>query len=176
MNKKILSLTFSLLLSISAFAQQMNVTQTKHNKAITKDQVSKGTFTFTRPSNVNLSFNGGKDAWLINSGVFTMVQGGKSRVASSQVSSQFKSLEAVFQHIFNKEGATVSLSDCKDLKVSTLGNETVYTITPVVSDAKQRRRLMFSSLVVTTDAKTGKLKSMRMNEKDTNYTQYDFER
>lgn len=173
--KKILTLTLALLLSITTFAQQMNVTQTKHNKSITKDQVSKGTFTFTRPSSVNLSFNSGKDAWLINSGVFTMVQGGKSRVASPQVSSQFKSLEAIFQHIFNKEGAKISLSDCKDLKVTTQGSSTVYTITPEATDAKQRRRLMFTSLVVTTDTKTGKLKTMRMNEKDTNYTQYDFE-
>ena len=54
------------------------------------------------------------------------------------------------------------------------GKQLIITITPEAADKKQQRRMMFSSFVLTVDAATSQLLSLRMNEKAGNYTEYRF--
>jgi outer membrane lipoprotein-sorting protein len=44
----------------------------------------------------------------------------------------------------------------------------------VFKDAKAKKRAMFSSCVATVDLKSAELRKLRINEKGSNYTQYDF--
>ena len=43
----------------------------------------------------------------------------------------------------------------------------------MLKNEKEKRRLMFTSFVLTLDNATGRLLSLRMNERGENYTQYD---
>jgi hypothetical protein len=60
------------------------------------------------------------------------------------------------------------------LKVTKDGNTVVLTITPETTNKKLKRRIMFSTLILTIDTKTSELKSLRLNERKGGYTDYAF--
>lgn len=105
---------------------------------------------------------------------FTMVQGGRKHVTTSTGNPQFATFQAVFESILAGAQNGVDLSKFTDLVVKKEGNTIVLTITPDAKDKKTQRRIMFSSLVLTIDAKTSELKSLRMNERKGGYTDYAF--
>lgn len=151
-----------------------NVTQTKHNTMVAKDIASKGNFYFKKPNKMCMTFNEGKDMMLMNGESFTIVKDGVRNTAQSGGNEQLQSLTAIIKNFSAGQETDIDLSDIADVDMEKKGNLVVMTVTPIVSDPKAKRRQMFTSFVVTIDQKAGELKSLRMNEKGSNYTQYDF--
>ena len=123
-------------------------TRITHKAALAKDATAQGTLTMKQPATVEIAIDGGKDALLMEGSTFTMTVKGKKHVTTSQQNPQFATFQKVFQ--------------------------LVLTITPEAADKKQQRRMMFTSFVLTIDAATSQLRSLRMNEKAGNYTEYTF--
>ncbi|WP_418697818.1 LolA family protein [Bacteroides sp.] len=150
------------------------VIQTKHNAAVTQDVASRGYFYFKKPARMCMTFNEGSETLLMDDNTFTMVTDGKKSVAKGKGNNQFESLLAVFKNITAGEDAAVDLSDMADVEMTKHDNICTLTVIPIVSDEKAKRKMMFTSFVLTIDLKSSELKSLRMNEKGKNYTQYDF--
>ncbi|MBQ0056797.1 MAG: outer membrane lipoprotein carrier protein LolA [Bacteroidales bacterium] len=192
MKKLLYILLFSLLLVPFSYAQdadmmqkaqerfknmqtlQASVVMTKHNTMVTNDVKSNGTFYFKKPSKVCMSFNSGKDALLMDGQTFTMIQDGKRQSLNGKGNTQLEALKTLMQNFSAGQESDVDLSDIADVDMERKGSLIVMTITPIVDDPKAKRKMMFQSFVVTIDTKTSELKSVRLNEKGQNYTQYDF--
>ena len=151
---------------------QADVTVTKHNTMVTKDVVNKGEFYFKKPSKMCLK--AGKDILLMDGENFTMVMDGKAQTMSGKGNSQMEALKGVMQNFSAGQESEIDLSDIADVDVEKSGNTMTLTITPIVTDPKQKRKQLFQSFVVVIDQKKAELKSVRLNEKGQNYTQYDF--
>lgn len=121
-----------------------------------------------------MTFNEGSEMLLMDDNTFTMVTDGKKNVAKGKGNNQFESLLAVFKNITAGEDAAVDLSDMADVEMTKHDNICTLTVIPIVSDEKAKRKMMFTSFVLTIDLKSSELRSLRMNEKGKNYTQYDF--
>jgi len=93
---------------------------------------------------------------------------------SGKGNSQFDALKAMAKSLSSGEESDVDISEYADVDIERNGNLMVMTIAPIVTDAKAKRKMMFQSFVVTIDTKALELRSLRMNEKGQNYTQYDF--
>lgn len=150
------------------------VTQTRHNALLTNDVVSKGTFYFKKPASMCLSFNDGADMLLMKGDQFIMVRDGKSSTMSGKGNSQMEALKILLKNFSAGQESDVSVDDFADVEVEREGDLMIMTIIPRIEDAKARRKMLYSSFVVTVDTKAGALKSIRLNEKGTNYTHYDF--
>lgn len=191
--KKLLSILAILILAISTgFAQDedmmqkamarfkdmksltANVTMTKHNTMVAKDVVSKGNFYFKKPNKMSLTFNGGADMMLMNGDEFTIVKDGNRSTAKGGGNEQLQALTTILKNFSAGQESDVDISDIADVDMEKKGNLMVLTITPIINDPKAKRRMMFQSFVVTIDQKAGELKSLRLNEKGSNYTHYDF--
>lgn len=151
-----------------------DVVQTKHNSMVAKDLTTKGNFYFKKPSKMCMTFNQGKDMMLMNGDEFTIVKDGTRNTAKGGSNEQLQSLATIMKNFSAGEESDVDLSEIADVDVAKKNNQVIMTITPIITDAKAKRRMMFTSFVVTIDQKAGELKSLRMNEKGQNYTQYDF--
>lgn len=149
-----------------------SVTKTRQNVVKKEAQTSKGTLEMKKPGHVCISIDGGKDMLLMEGNNFTMTVGGKKHTTTSQGNPQFATFQAVFECILS--GGQHDLSKYSDLKVERKGQDQVLTITPVAANKKGQRRMMFTSFVLTVDAKTSALKSLRMNERKGSYTEYTF--
>ena len=151
---------------------QADVTVTKHNTMVTKDVVSQGKFYFKKPAKMCLK--AGKDVLLMDGENFTMVMDGKAQTMNGKGNSQMEALKGVMQNFSAGQESEIDLSEIADVDVEKSGNTMTLTITPIVSDPKQKRKQLFQSFVVVIDQKKAELKSVRLNEKGQNYTQYDF--
>lgn len=149
------------------------VTCTQHKEVLTDDVVTRGKLYFKDPGRMCMKFSGTGDMLLMDNGVFTMVQDGRRSVAKGATLNQFETLVAVFSdlvlstgHVSGDRAAIVS-----DRK----GDRCVLTVTPSVGGgAKARRRLMFTSFVVTLDLKEHRVESLLMNGRGGDYVRYDF--
>lgn len=186
--KRILATMLITLISTIIFAQNANyqkavakyknvssltatATKTKHKTSVAKDAVSQGTFYVKKPNRVLITFNKGKDALLMNGTNFTMTIGGRKFKTNSTQNAQFKTFQNVLESIFT--GGSIDLTKNSDVEISKNGNNVVLTITPVM-DKKNTKRQMFTSFVLVIDSKTSELRTLRMNEKKGNYTEYKF--
>ena len=151
-----------------------DVTQTKHNSMVAKDIVSKGNFYFKKPNKMSMTFNEGKDMMLMDGETFTIVKDGVRNTAKGGGNEQLQTLTTIIKNFSAGQESDIDLSEIADIDIEKKGNLMVMTVTPIVSDPKAKRRQMFTSFVVTIDQKAGELRSLRMNEKGKNYTQYDF--
>lgn len=151
-----------------------NVTQTKHNSMVAKDLESKGNFYFKKPNKMCMTFNNGADMMLMNGDTFTIVKDGVKSTAKGNGNEQLQALTTILKNFSAGQESDVDLSDIADVDMTKKGNLMIMTVTPIISDPKAKRKMMFTSFVVTIDQKAGELKSLRMNEKGQNYTQYDF--
>lgn len=187
MKKIILTLLLTIIYSIT-FAQNANfqnavakyktvtsltasATKTRHKTAVAKDAVTQGTFYVKKPNKVLITFNNGKDALLMNGTNFTMTINGRKFKTNSTQNPQFKTFQYVLESIFT--GGSIDLSKLSDVNISKSGNSVVLTVTPA-TDQKESKRQLFTSFVVTIDSKTSELRTLRMNEKKGNYTEYKF--
>ncbi|MBO6012727.1 MAG: outer membrane lipoprotein carrier protein LolA [Bacteroidales bacterium] len=153
---------------------EADVVMTKHNTMVTKDVTSKGKFYFKKPSKMTMSFNEGADLLLMDGQTFTMVKDGKKQTMSGNGNSQLEALKTLLQNFSAGQESEVDLSDIADVDMERNGDLVVITVTPIVTDAKQKRKMMFTSFVVTVNTKKSELKTVRMNEKGENYTEYEF--
>ena len=151
---------------------EADVMVTKHNTMVTKDVVTKGKFYFKKPSKMCLS--AGADVLLMDGSNFTMVKDGKKQTVSGSGNSQFEALKGIMQNFSAGQESEIDLSEIADVDMQKSGNLITMTITPIVSDPKEKRKMMFTSFVVVIDQQKSELKSVRLNEKGQNYTQYDF--
>lgn len=147
-------------------------TRITHKAALASDATAKGTLTMRQPARVEISIDGGKDALLMEGSTFTMTVSGKKHVTTSQKNPQFATFQKVFEAVL--AGGTQDIGALKEVSVKKEGKTLVVTITPEAADKKQRRRMMFTSFVLTVDSATSQLLSLRMNEKAGNYTEYSF--
>ena len=147
-------------------------TRTTHKAALAKDAVAKGTLTMRQPATVEIAIDGGKDALLMEGSTFTMTMKGKKHTTTSEKNPQFATFQKVFEAIL--AGGTQDIATLKEVNIKKDGKRLVLTITPEAADKKQQRRMMFSSFVLTVDATTSQLLTLRMNEKAGNYTEYTF--
>ena len=153
---------------------EADVVMTKHNTMVTKDVTSKGKFYFKKPSKMTMSFNEGADLLLMDGQTFTMVKDGKKQTMSGNGNSQLEARKTLLQNFSAGQESEVDLSDIADVDMERNGDLVVITVTPIVTDAKQKRKMMFTSFVVTVNTKKSELKTVRMNEKGENYTEYEF--
>src|SRR5574344_1255800 len=146
-------------------------TKTKHKTTVVKDAVAQGTFYVVKPSKVLITSNNGKDALLMNGTNFTMTINGRKFKTNSTQNAQFKTFQNVLESIFT--GGGIDLSKNEDINITKNGNNVILTITPVV-DKKGARRQLFTSFVLVIDSRNSELRTLRMNEKKGNYTEYPF--
>ncbi len=159
----------------SANTLTTRVKQTRHNAALTKDAVSEGSFYYKKPNSVSMVFKEAKEMLLATGDTYTMVKSGKQHVAKAdgKGDNPFEVLGDVLRNLLSGE-ANSKLTNMADVKQKTQGNTCTITITPTVTDAKLKRKMMYSSCILTIDLKAGEVRSLRINEKGENYTLYDF--
>ncbi len=161
--KKILLFLFCMM-ALSVHAQ--TVTKIRHTKALKTDVVSKGTMTIRKPDYICISTDGDKDQLIMDGTKFTMTMQGKQHVTDSRKNAQFATFQKVLSAVIN--GQPIPTGD--DMTVTTQGGQQTITITPT----GKKRRMMFSSFVLTVDAKTSAMKVLRMNGRKEDYTEYTF--
>lgn len=151
-----------------------SVVRTKHNVAVVDDAVAEGKLYFKAPGRMCMVFADSKDMLLMDGGEFTMVNGGRPSVARGKTKEQFETLVAVFKEtVLGLESG--GPAEAAKVEVAGEGSRFVLTVTPdVAGNAKSKRRMLFSSFELAMDLRAGEFKSLRMNERGGNYTQYDF--
>ena len=147
------------------------VTRTRHNVLLAQDEVTRGHFFLKKPGKMCLSFDDNKDMLLMESGTFTLVEQGRRTVAKGRNGQVLGALGSVLRGLF-ADGSYVP-DGAATVTVEQSGNRCILTVTPLLKNAKEKRRLMFTSFVLTLDNASGRLLSLRMNERGENYTQYD---
>lgn len=147
------------------------VTRTRHNVLLAQDEVTRGHFFLKKPGKMCLSFDDNKDMLLMESGTFTLVEQGRRTVAKGRNGQVLGALGSVLRGLF-ADGSYVP-DEAATVTVEQNGNRCILTVTPLLKNAKEKRRLMFTSFVLTLDNASGRLLSLRMNERGENYTQYD---
>jgi outer membrane lipoprotein-sorting protein len=150
------------------------VTQTRHNALLTQDEVSKGNFYFKKPASMCLTFNNGKDMLLMKDNQFSMVRDGKVNTLNGKGNEQLEALKTLLRNFSAGQESDVALDDLADVDVERAGTLVTLTITPRISDAKAKKKMLYSSFIVRMDTQAGELKSIRLNEKGSNYTLYEF--
>ncbi len=160
--KKVLIFLFCMLtLTMSA----QSVTKTSHKKAVKTDVVTTGTMTIRKPDYICISTDGGKDQLIMDGTKFTMTMGGKQHVTDSKKNAQFATFQAVLHAVINGK----PIPEGEDLTVTTKNGQKTITITPT-----GKKRKLFTSFVLTVDAKTSAFKVLRMNGRKEDYTEYTF--
>ena len=147
------------------------VQRTRHNVAIADDEVTTGTFSLRKPGQMALTFLDGRDKLLMDGTVYTMVTEGKAQVARGKTQALFSVLQDVLRALTG-DGEVVNLEGRATLEWNRSDDWLTLAVIPAWEGNK--RRMMFRSFIFTIDAHTLRLRSLRMNERGENYTQYDF--
>ncbi len=152
-----------------------NVTMTRHNAALTQDAVTKGYFYYKKPNTESMVFKITKDMLLADGTVYTMVKSGKKRSvkANNTGNNPFEVLRDILTRLFTAD-ANAKLTSMATVQMKKQGTTCTVTVTPSTTDKKALRRFMYTSCVMTIDMKQAEIRSLRINEKAGNYTQYDF--
>lgn len=161
--KKIVLLLFCLL---ALTAQAQTVTKTTHKKAVKTDAVTTGTVTIRKPDYICISVDNNTDQLIMDGTRFTMTTGKRKHVTDSKKNAQFVTFQQVLTAVINNQPIPTS----EELTILTKGGQKVITITPV-----SKKRQLFSSFVLTIDAKTSAFRSLRMNGRGEDYTEYTFQ-
>jgi len=161
--KKILLFLFCML-ALGANAQ--SVTKITHKKAVKTDVVTTGTLTIRKPDYVCISTDGDKDQLIMDGTKFTMTMRGKQHVTDSRKNAQFATFQKVLHAVINGQ----PIPNDNELTITTKGGQKIITITPT----GKKRRQMFTSFILTIDAKTSTFKVLRMNGRKEDYTEYIF--
>lgn len=151
----------------------LNVTvqRTRHNTAIAEDEVTTGTFSLRKPGQMALTFLDGQDKLLMNNSVYTMVTDGKTSVAQGKNQQLFSVLQDVLRAIMG-DGPVADFDKRATLQWEHGKDWLTLVVIPAWEGSK--RRMMFQSFIFTIEASSLHLRSLRMNERGDNYTQYDF--
>lgn len=160
--------------------------KTNHKAAVAKDEITYGDMYIAAPDKICITFNDCTDQLIMNAGVFTMTVNGKRHITNSSADAQFATFQAVLESVICG-GTKNDFASLDNVKMEKSGSDVVITITPkqeapaadaAAKGAKKkggsRVGKMFSSFVITVNAGTPGLKSLRMNGKGNNYTEYTF--
>lgn len=160
--------------------------KTNHKAAVAKDEITYGDMYIAAPDKICITFNDCTDQLIMNAGVFTMTVNGKRHITNSSADAQFATFQAVLESVICG-GTKTDFASLDNVKMEKSGSDVVITITPkqeapaadaAAKGAKKkggsRVGKMFSSFVITVNAGTPGLKSLRMNGKGNNYTEYTF--
>ena len=142
------------------------VTKTTHKKAVKTDVVTTGTLTIRKPEYICISTDGDKDQLIMDGTKFTMTLGGRQHVTDSKKNPQFATFHTVLKAVINQQ----AIPQGDDMTVVTKGNTTTVTIVPT-----GKKRQLFTSFVLTVNAKTKALRTLRMNGRGEDYTEYKVE-
>ena len=142
------------------------VTKTTHKKAVKTDVVTTGTLTIRKPEYICISTNGDKDQLIMDGTKFTMTMGGRQHVTDSKKNPQFATFHTVLKAVINQQ----AIPQSDDMTVVAKGNTTTVTIVPT-----GKKRQLFTSFVLTVNAKTKALRTLRMNGRGEDYTEYKVE-
>ena len=162
MKQLLISLFCMLTLTVSA----QTVTKTSHKKAVKTDVVTAGTLTIRKPDYICISTDAGKDQLIMEGTKFTMIMGGRQHVTDSQKNPQFATFHTVLKAVINQQ----DIPQGDDMTVATKGNTTTVTIVPT----GKKKRQLFTSFVLTVNAKTKALRTLRMNGRGEDYSEYVF--
>lgn len=146
---------------------------TRHNVAITNDDVTKGHYYWKRPNQQSMVFPDTKEMLLATGTAYTMVKGGKQRTVKAKAmgNNPFEILTDIFTHMMSGDAKT--LTNQANVSVAKQGTSFLLTVTPETTDAKAKKRLMFTSFTVLID-NAGNMTRLHINERGGNYSQYDF--
>ena len=161
--KKIVFFLFCLM-ALTAHAQ--TVTKTTHKTAVKTDVVTTGTVTIRKPDYICISTDNDKDQLIMDGTQFTMTMGKRKHVTDSKKNAQFVTFQRVLTAVINNQPIPTS----EELTILTKGGQKIVTITP---DGKKKRQL-FTSFVLSVDAKTSAFRTLRMNGRGEDYTEYTF--
>lgn len=142
------------------------VTKTTHKKAVKTDVVTTGTLTIRKPEYICISTDGDKDQLIMDGTKFTMTMGGRQHVTDSKKNPQFATFHTVLKAVINQQ----AIPQSDEMTVVTKGNTTTVTIVPT-----GKKRQLFTSFVLTVNAKTKALRTLRMNGRGEDYTEYKVE-
>ena len=142
------------------------VTKTSHKRAVKTDVVTTGTLTIRKPDYISISTDGDKDQLIMDGTRFTMTAGGRQHVTDSKKNAQFATFHTVLKAVINQQ----AIPQGDDITVVTKGSATTVTIVP----AGKKKRQLFTSFVLTVDTKTKTLRTLRMNGRGEDYTEYEF--
>ena len=159
----LLLVVFSLL-STPLGAQ--NVTRIQHRAAMTTDAVTTGTMTIRKPAYICISTDEGREQLIMDGTRFTMTIGGKRHVTDSRSNPQFAKFHEVLEAVINDKPIPVD----DEVTVITKNGQQTITIMPQT----KKKRQLFTSFVLVTDAKTSAFQQLRMNERGGNYILYRF--
>lgn len=163
--------------------------KTNHKAAVAKDEITYGDMYIAAPDKICITFNDCTDQLIMNAGVFTMTVNGNRHITNSSADAQFATFQAVLESVICG-GAKTDFASLENVKMEKSGSDVVITITPKqdapAADAASngakgpkkkggsRVSRIFSSFVITVNAGIPGLKSLRMNGKGNNYTEYTF--
>ena len=148
------------------------VTRVTHKSALKEDKRDKGSLWMKKPGKVCISVNKGKDKLIMNGATFTMVINGKKHVTNAKTNAQFTTFEKVFESILSGGTNGVNIDNLPGVSVAKQGGKLTIKIVPVTG--KKQRGILFSSFELTIDTQTSALKTLRMNQRKGNYTEYQF--
>ncbi len=186
--KKITTFILLCVLALSSFAQGVDfqkavakfrgmshvtaiATRIDHRAAVSKDDKATGMMVIDSPDKMNISVADGKEQLDMNGDNFTMVMRGREYKANSKKNNQFVAFQAVLTAIIKGDGT--GLSDVPGVELAQDGNIITIHMDPTVGQAN-KKRMMFTSFVITLDVKKGEILTLRMNGRGKNYTEYSF--
>lgn len=181
--KKLLILTFALLLTSTLAALQttaatataaapakeanMSVKRVVHKNAVKNDAITNGQFTWKRGGTMTMVFSE-TDKLLMEGTTYTLVMNGRKQVANADNSKMLGAMQNVVDNILSGGDGRVNAP-------SVVIDHSAGSITISPDEKLKKARLLFTSFVITFDAKKGTLKSIRMNSRGkNNYTDYLF--
>ena len=147
------------------------VTRVDHKAAVAEDDKATGTMVIQSPDKMNISVADGKEQLDMNGDDFTMIMHGREYKANSKKNNQFVAFQAVLTAIIKGDGT--GLAEVPGVELTQDGNIITIHMDPTVGQAK-KKRMMFSSFVITLDVKKGEILTLRMNGRGKNYTEYSF--
>lgn len=147
-------------------AGAQTVTRTQHRAAIAKDAVTTGTMTIRKPDYISITTDQGREQLIMDGTKFTITLGGKEHTTDSRKNAQFATFHAVLTAVINGQ----PIPQNAETTVSTKGGKTAITVTP----AGKKKRQLFTSFVLTVNAKTNAFSTLRMNGRGEDYIAYEF--
>lgn len=150
------------------------VTRTTHNVVMAEDAVTKGSFYFLSPCRLCIVLDEVGEKLVTDGTTFVMAKDGKEHVAPDKGQNPYKTLITVLSEVAFADGDMERLADLAQVDIQLEGNLCYITVEPILKNNKEKRRTSFTSFVVTLDLDAAELRSIRINERGENYTQYDF--
>lgn len=147
------------------------VTRIDHKATVTNDEKLTGTMTIQSPDKMNISVADGREQLDMNGCDFTMLTRGREHKTNSRRDNQFVAFQTVLKSIINAD-ATM-LDNVPGISLHVNGDVLTITMDPTVG-LERKKRMMFTSFVVTLDVRKCELRSLCMNGRGKNYTEYTF--